>query len=154
VEESGIRTRPIRRRIIGGLGRRFRKKIKPRAETCSARGSSERWRVVFDVLRWLSEEVVLVSKDDEQTNTCQRDVCDLVRVVLSETAGDQMADDEECAHDCGVHDFPPQGTGFSLAPLPKKLPVSCDSGNTISLAYFALEVKLSKKPLKSKLFLG
>src|SRR3989344_449176 len=92
-----------------------------------------------------AEEVIPASDDEEQADTRHHDVSDLVAVVLSETASDQMTDDETCTKHCEIHDFPPQGTGFSTALLPQRLSVSCDSDNTANIAYMSLKVKLNRK---------
>ena len=104
--------------------------------------------------RLSAEEVVPASDDEEQTDTRHHDVADLVAVVLSETASDQMTDDETCTKHCEIHDFLPQDTMFSTALLPQKLSVSCDSDNTANIAYMGLNVRPNRKSPYTRAFSG
>src|SRR3989338_5725701 len=94
--------------------------------------------------RLSAEEVILASDDEEQADARQRDVegPPIDYGLLVEQPAEQVADDETDTQHCEIHDFPPQGTVFSTAPLPQRLSVSCDSDNTANIAYMSLKVKL------------
>ena len=99
-----------------------------------------------------AEEVVSASDDQEQADARYDDVKHLVVVFLPEATHGQVSEDDTCAKHCEIHDFPPIKVQFSVANLPQRLSVSCDSDNIDSIAYMTIVVK-SKTKLAFLLFM-